>query len=191
MLAFAFLAARVTGGIIEIDSMPDPKDAIGHEVLLDLVEALGLSIIDGKISATTSGESTEVDLRHANDLITPLAALLALGKGGRIVGAKHAAFKETDRTHGTVALLEQFGLRSSFAEGELVVEGGQRLQQPKGLVETYGDHRMQMTALVLAMGCTGTVLVEGSELHEVADPEGVDRWKEAGVGVKAVLHQPW
>ena len=191
MLAFAFLAAQVTGGIIEIDSMPDPKDAIGHEVLLNLVEALGLSIIDGKISATTSGESTEVDLRHANDLITPLAALLALGKGGRIVGAKHAAFKETDRTHGTVALLEQFGLRSSFAEGELVVEGGQRLQQPKGLVETYGDHRMQMTALVLAMGCTGTVLVEGSELHEVADPEGVDRWKEAGVGVKAVLHQPW
>ena len=52
MLAFAFLAARVAGGIIEIDSMPDPTDAIGHEVLLDLVEALGLSIIDGKISAT-------------------------------------------------------------------------------------------------------------------------------------------
>ncbi|MGB1766276.1 MAG: hypothetical protein ACPHJE_02725, partial [Poseidonia sp.] len=89
------------------------------------------------------------------------------------------------------ALLEQFGLRSSFEEGELVVVGGQRLQQPKGLVETYGDHRMQMTALVLAMGCTSTVLVEGSDLHEVADPEGVDRWKEAGVGVKAVLHQPW
>lgn len=191
MLAFAFLAARVTDGIIEIDSMPDPEDAIGHELLFDIVDALGLNINDGKISASTSGESTEVDLRDANDLITPLAALLALGKGGRIVGAKHAAFKETDRTHGTVALLEQFGLRSSFAEGELVVEGGQRLQQPKGLVETYGDHRMQMTALVLAMGCNSPVLVEGSELHEVADPEAVDRWTEAGVGVKAVLHQPW
>ena len=90
-----------------------------------------------------------------------------------------------------MALLEQFGLRSSFEEGELVVVGGQRLQQPKGLVETYGDHRMQMTALVLAMGCTNTVLVEGSDLHEVADPEGVSRWRDVGVGIEAVLHQPW
>lgn len=191
MLAFAFLAARVTGGIIEIESMPKPSDAIGHEILLDLAEPFGLSMEAGRISPKTSGELTEVDLRHANDLITPLAALLALGQGGRIVGAQHAAFKETDRTHGTVALLEQFGLSSSFVGGELVVEGEQRLQQPEGLVETFGDHRMQMTALVLAMGCTKPVLVEGAELHKVADPEGVSRWRDVGVGIEAVLHQPW
>ena len=31
--------------------------------------------------------------------------------------------------------------------------GGQSITSPKGLVETYQDHRMQMTAIVLAMGC--------------------------------------
>ena len=36
--------------------------------------------------------------------------------------------------------------------GRLIVPGGQSIVGPSGLVETYGDHRMQMTALVLAMG---------------------------------------
>ena len=67
---------------------------------------------------------------------------------------------------------------------------GPTISQPDGLVQTYGDHRMQMTALVLAMGCPSTVLVEGSELHEVADPEAVQRWKAAGT-IETVLHEPW
>ena len=116
---------------------------------------------------------------------------MALGGGGRIMGASHAAFKETDRTHGTTALLAQFGLQSTFENGVLFVEGGQSISQPDGLVQTYGDHRMQMTALVLAMGCPSTVLVEGSELHEVADPEAVQRWKAAGITIETVLHEPW
>jgi len=41
------------------------------------------------------------------------------------------------------------------------------------------------------MGCKDTVLVEGLDLHEVADPEAVQRWKSAGVSVENILHQPW
>ena len=135
--------------------------------------------------------AVEFDLKHANDLITPVAALLALGGGGSIRGAEHAAFKETDRTHGTVSLLAQFGLTSTYESGQLNVPGGQTVSQPTGLVETYGDHRMQMTALVLAMGCSSPVLIEGDDLHEVADPEAVERWQHLGVKVERVLHRPW
>ena len=122
-----------------------------------------------------------MDLKHGNDLITPVAALLALGAGGTIVGAEHAAFKETDRTNGTVALLAQFWLKSTYEEGRLIVPGGQTIVAPRDLVETYGDHRMQMTALVLAMGSPTPVLIEGDSLHEVADPEAIARWEAVGV----------
>ena len=121
------------------------------------------------------------------DRITPVAALLALAKGGEIIGAQHAAYKETDRTRGTVALLKQFGLDASFADGRLTVPGGQQLRSPKGQVETYGDHRMQMTALVLAMGCEGDVFIEGADLHEVADPEAIQRWQAVGVAIEPLL----
>ena len=86
-------------------------------------------------------------------------------------------------------LLEQFGLNASLEQGSLLVPGGQVLASPEGLVRTYGDHRMQMTALVLAMGCTKEVMIEGSQLHEVADPEALARWRLAGAEIEEFLHQ--
>jgi hypothetical protein len=44
-----------------------------------------------------------------------------------------------------------------------------------------------MTALVLAMGCGRDVLVEGADLHEVADPEAVQRWQAAGVSIEPLF----
>ncbi|MAF93338.1 hypothetical protein CMO85_01585 [Candidatus Woesearchaeota archaeon] len=190
MLSFACLAARVSQTSIVLNGLPAPEDALGNDVLVEIAPSLGLAVSSESIDINGEATFIEVNLRHANDLITPLAALLALGGGGSIIGAEHAAFKETDRTHGTTALLAQFGLRSTFENGILSVDGAQSVTSPEGLVRTFGDHRMQMTALVLAMACDGDVLVEGSDLHEVADPEAVQRWRDAGVVIDAVLHQP-
>jgi 3-phosphoshikimate 1-carboxyvinyltransferase len=187
MLSFAFLAAKVAASMVHIEDVPETRDALGHEVLFEFAPFFGLQLKSSILSNVSDGRYTTIDLRHGNDLITPVAALLALAKGGEIIGAQHAAYKETDRTLGTVALLKQFGLEASFDDGRLVVPGGQRLRTPEGLVETYGDHRMQMTALVLAMGCGRDVLVEGADLHEVADPEAVQRWQAAGVSIEPLF----
>ena len=188
MLSFAFLAAKVAESV-DVEHLPEIRDALGHEVLFEFAPFFGLQLKDSTITNVSGGQTAIVDLRHGNDLITPVAALLALAGGGEITGAEHAAYKETDRTRGTVALLKQFGLDASFADGRLVVPGGQRLRSPEGLVETYGDHRMQMTALVLAMGCERDVLIEGADLHEVADPEAVQRWQAVGVSIEPLLNQ--
>jgi len=187
MLSFAFLAAKVAASSVHIEDVPETRDALGHEVLFEFAPFFGLQLKSSILSNVSDGQYTTIDLRHGNDLITPVAALLALAKGGEIIGAQHAAYKETDRTLGTVALLKQFGLEASFDDGRLVVPGGQRLRTPEGLVETYGDHRMQMTALVLAMGCERDVLVEGADLHEVADPEAVQRWQAVGVSIEPLF----
>jgi hypothetical protein len=50
---------------------------------------------------------------------------------------------------------------------------------------------MQMTALVLALTCERPVVLDGANLHEVADPEALDRWRSAGAEIEAFLHQPW
>ena len=191
MLAFACLATRVCLTPVVVEALPTPEESLGHEILLEHLAPLGLALEGTTFAVADATAAVEFDLKHANDLITPVAALLALGGGGSIRGAEHAAFKETDRTHGTVSLLAQFGLMSSYEGGQLNVPGGQTLAQPTGLVETYGDHRMQMTALVLAMGCSSPVLIEGDDLHEVADPEAVERWQHLGVKVERVLHRPW
>lgn len=189
MLSFAFLAAKVSQSLVDVEHVPEARDALGHEVLVEFASFFGLQLKDSIIANVSGGQHAIIDLRHGNDLITPVAAMLALAKGGEIIGAQHAAYKETDRTLGTVALLKQFGLEASFIDGRLVVPGGQQLRSPEGLVKAYGDHRMQMTALVLAMGCEGDVLIEGADLHEVADPEAVLRWQAVGVEIKPLFKQ--
>ena len=192
MMAFPLLAAASTGATVQLLNSPSKDDSLGHELLLDLAPSLGLSVSEG--SWRWSAEHVkpcDVDLKDGNDLITPLCALLALAGGGTVRGAAHAAHKESNRLNRTVDLLAQFGLVSEVTPDGLHIQGGQTLLQPTGPVQTWGDHRMHMTALVLSMGLRQEVLILGDELHSVADPKAVERWQKVGACVETVLHQPW
>ncbi len=133
-----------------------PEDSIGAEILLEL--DLGI-------------EQT-VDLSQANDLITPLAALLALGGGGEIVGASHARYKETNRIEQTAEMLAAFSIEIECTRDGLSITGGQTPRTPLEPVKTYGDHRMQMTAAVLATKVGADI--QGRELHQISFPGFLD-----------------
>ena len=133
-----------------------PEDSIGAEIL---------SHLDLNIEQT-------IDLRMANDLITPLAAALALGRGGKIGGASHARFKETNRIEQTAEMLRAFSIQVECTNDGLLVPGGQLPSAPESIVQTYGDHRMQMTASVLATKVGARI--EGAKLHEVSFPRFLD-----------------
>lgn len=140
----------------------------------------------GVENAPTSSESIghfldSTELRDSNDLITPMAAWLALGEGGTITGAKHAAYKESNRITRTADLLSQFSIKSTINSDGLSILGGQQPKKPNGIVETYNDHRIQMTAILLASICGGSV--KGSNLHKVAWPSYLDQLIDCGLDV--------
>jgi len=130
-----------------------PGDSIGAEVLFDL----------------NLEQPQTIDLSAANDLITPLAAAMAIGGGGVITGASHAQYKESNRIKRTAEMLSQFSINVDIMADGLRVAGNQCLTAPQNPVSTFGDHRMQMTAIVLATKVGGDV--EGSNLHAVSFPE--------------------
>ena len=131
-------------------------DALGAEILFDL---------DFKIWQKLS-------LRDANDLITPLAASMAIGGGGEIIDVAHARHKETNRIEKTVEMLSYFSIQAVETEDGLIIEGGQIPEKPSTLVPTFGDHRMQMTAVVI--GSKVGADIEGDKLHRVSFPEFLD-----------------
>ena len=191
MFSFALLAAKVLNTNIRVENIPRDAESIGHELLYEKSTSFGLSIDGPQISHLNESYDAEFDLIDANDLITPLSALLALSNGGRISSIQHAQHKESNRINSTIALLNQFGLRADVTEdGCLSIPGGQSLVTPTNLVRTYLDHRIQMTAMILALGCTGRVFVEGSELHKVADPEAINRFNASGAEIKETLLNP-
>lgn len=147
--------AKLAG--LEVENPSDDSDLIGHNL-------------------------EHLDLRDSNDLITPMTAWLALGQGGTITGAKHAIYKESNRIVKTAELLSHFGIESKITDDGLIVAGGQKPKRPEGIIETYGDHRIQMTAILLASICGG--VVEGANLHNVAWPSFVEQLRNCGLQVE-------
>ena len=129
-------------------------------------------------------KKVDLDLSNANDLLPPLAALLAIGGGGVLRGAAHAAFKESNRLTKTCELLAQFGLNVTIEHDGLSIEGNQHIVQPTTAIETFGDHRLFMTAVVLASTCGGDVV--GQSLHLVADEGFLERLQNGGVQIETI-----
>ncbi len=101
-------------------------------------------------SNALSPEKDEVDLRDSSDIITPCAAIMALGTGGEILGAPHARGKESDRITSTVGLLSAFGMGATETDTGLKIPGGQFPSRPRSVFDCDLDHRLAMTAGVLA-----------------------------------------
>ncbi len=93
---------------------------------------------------------TKINLRDASDIITPTAALMAISEGGEISGATHSKGKESDRIIKTSELLKAFSLDCIIQEDGLKLTGGLWPKKPDKPVETHMDHRLAMTAVILA-----------------------------------------
>ena len=109
-------------------------------------------------------------------------------EGGTITGASHASLKESDRILRTVELLECFGLKAEARRDGLAVDGHQTPRRPKEIVETHSDHRLQMTAVLLAAKTGG--VIDGAGLHMVAWPSYLSQLQECGLDVSVVMVQP-
>ena len=119
-------------------------------------------------SDALSSEKAEVDLRDSSDIIAPCAAIMALGTGGEILGAPHARGKESDRIASTVRLLSSFGMEANETDSGLKIPGGQLPSSPKRVFDCELDHRLAMTAGVIATK-VGAYL-SGYEISDVTHP---------------------
>jgi 3-phosphoshikimate 1-carboxyvinyltransferase len=173
MMAFPVLACLLNNQSIQIENPVESMHSLGHEVLLEHINSFGVKESNGILSLGGDVTEVDIDLRDANDLLPPMAAILALSGGGRLRGAAHAKHKESNRIDCTAHLLKCFGLTCKIEEDGLSIEGGQQITKPEQFVETFGDHRIQMTAVLLATQTGGTI--EGPRLHRIADPAFLTR----------------
>ena len=119
-------------------------------------------------SDALSSEKNEVDLRDSSDIIAPCAAIMALGTGGEILGAPHARGKESNRILSTAGLLSSFGMEANETDTGLEIPGGQLPSSPKRVFDCELDHRLAMTAGVLATKVGADL--SGYEICDVTHP---------------------
>ena len=104
---------------------------------------------------------------------------MSLSGGGSLKGISHAKNKESNRIETTIELFEKFGLKLNLSE-ELVISKS-HLSIPEKTIYAYGDHRLQMSALILLSFTGGTS--ESNPWYENSDPEFVERLQSFGVSI--------
>jgi len=187
MLSFAMLARQTTDAPVDIVNFPNESDSIGHDMLIKHFSELGFERDSDQVRYLGNGIPVELDLTNANDLLPPLACVLALGQGGALIGFGHARFKESDRVQRTFDVMKDFGLIARLVGNKIVIDGGQSLSTPSHIVKTYDDHRIQLTAIHLALGCDSRVMVEGKETYAVVDEYAIQRLMDHGIKIETTV----
>ena len=163
-------------GTPEIIEIPGESSLLPISLLFDRLhgtKSFDFSKFEGtpvgaSLEMAISGATGKVSLRDTSDVISPLAALMAMGNGGEIVEATHARGKESNRIFSTIRMLSLFGIEVEERDDGLFISGGQHPIEPSEEIDCEYDHRLAMTAAVLATK-VGAKL-SGHEICDVTHP---------------------
>lgn len=94
------------------------------------------------------------------DEIPILAVAASYAKGcTSISGAQELRIKESDRIRSIVYMLKEFNVKVSEKEDGFEIDGGSPLVTDYKRINSFGDHRIAMSAAVMALGCKKNVEV--------------------------------
>jgi len=113
------------------------------------------------------------------DEIPALCSLATIARGTFTVrGAAELRVKESNRIRTTVELLRSFGADArSLADG-IVVRGGRPLRAP-GSVSTHGDHRIGLSAAILAAAAPAPITMNDVDCIATSFPKFAETWNAA------------
>ena len=143
--------------------------------------AMGVEV-DGVRTDSAQGDRAVVELLDASvvdaspvpDLIPALAAHASFRSGiTKFINCGRLRIKESDRLESTAAMVNSVGGKAMIDGDTLIVEGAGDLSG--GEVDTKGDHRIVMSAAVLACGASGPVVVNDASVVAKSYP---DFWKD-------------
>lgn len=143
----------------------NPISHQGDRAVVDILHAFGAEVREQSGSYVVRRQPLHgitIDAKPFPDLIPVLSVVAALAQGEtQIINAGRLRLKESDRLHSTTALLAALGADIQELEDGLVIQGKPRLSG--GCVDSCGDHRIAMAAATAACGCTGDILLSGSQ----------------------------
>lgn len=157
----------------------NPDSPQGDRAVLELLSRFGAQLEIGEsgiLALKGSLRGIEIDAAPIPDLI-PVLSVLAAGAEGdtRIINAGRLRLKESDRLKTTASLLQSLdGSVEELADG-LVIHGSGSLLG--GEAESFGDHRIAMSAAVAACLCREAVALGGAECVAKSYPRFWEDWE--------------
>ena len=164
-IALGALSGKTEVFGLNLDSVQGDRDILK---ILKLADAKIETADDMVTVYKSSLKAFTVDAEDCPDLVPITAVIAACAKGTSIIkNVSRLKIKESDRIESTIVTLDAFGIRAEYTDGNLIVYGG----TPKaGEIDSYNDHRIVMSAAVLATVCQGTSVIKNAQAVEKSYP---------------------
>jgi len=137
----------------------------GDRAIARLLARFGANVVcENNIVTVSPGllQGIDIDAGDIPDLVPVLAAVAALANGKTVIrNASRLRIKESDRLHTVAVSLSELGADITETEDGLVVIGKKILTG--GETQSYGDHRIAMTAAILSTACSGPVIIRETQ----------------------------
>lgn len=167
--AFWLLAAYL-GNDVAMQTLPR-QTSQGDSVFARMIETL---------RAAEPGDMSQIDVSQTPDLVPALAAAAAISKGEtHIVNAARLRLKESDRLATTQNMLRAFGIHAESTPDGLNIQGSTETLQAC-TVDGSRDHRIVMTAAMLATRANGPVVITDSRAVDKSYPTFFNDYSHVG-----------
>lgn len=163
----------------------DLNSAQGDKIVVDVLEKIGADVRfdeDGSLTVRKSElNAIKFDAENYPDIVPVLSAALAFCNGvSEISGVERLRLKESDRISEIIRLHSEFGIKAEYSDGVLKIYGG----KPKAcLYRSPDDHRLAMSAAVMASCIQGESKITGAECVNKSYPDFFDQLKQSGGNV--------
>jgi len=158
----------------------------GDRAILDLLAKFGAQVeVKGSAVTVSRGKlrGIEINAKDIPDLVPILAVIAAVAEGTTVIrNAGRLRTKESDRLASVSALLRALGADADETEDGLVLHGAAAFSG--GEVQSYGDHRIAMSAAIAAMVCSEPVVIHGAEAVNKSYPGFFDDLRLLGGSVQ-------
>ncbi|MBE0517912.1 MAG: 3-phosphoshikimate 1-carboxyvinyltransferase [Thermoplasmata archaeon] len=169
--AFLFAAGAITDGDVTVKNL-DAESPQGDKAILDHLKGFGADVTVSDDFARVQGgklEGLEIDVGDTPDLFPVLAVIGAVADGKTVLkGGRNLKQKESDRILTTTDFLRDMGARVKPTEDGCEILGGDKLRGAS--IQTHGDHRILMAAVLAALVSTSGTTIDDDESYKVSYP---------------------
>ena len=154
----------------------------GDRAIIDHLRKMGAFIEEREESIVAMPShlfGTELDCMDTPDLVPVLAVAASAADGETVfTNVGRLRYKESDRLAAMQRTLASFGIASAVGEDTLTVYGGKAVA--KDCVDSFGDHRIAMSAAILSTIAEGETVIKGAECVAKSYPHFYDDFCSRG-----------
>lgn len=158
--AFFLTGGLINGSVNVLDMRLDSLQ--GDKKIIDVLRRLGgnINVYENKIEVKKSKlKGIDIDASQIPDLVPILSVAGAFAEGTTLIyNAKRLRIKESDRLLAVTNMLRNTGVKVEMGEDYLKIEGTDNLKG--GIVNSFNDHRIVMSAAIAALNSKEPVVIE-------------------------------